>query len=86
MIFILFFIYEGDCAVADSPIFKSEESFEEMSSAKYFFLKPTERDRPTVKLTASSRGQSYFLKKRQGNTVRSRVGPSLQEVTGKCNK
>lgn len=51
MIFF-FFIHEGDCAAADSPIFKSEESFEEMSSAKHFFLKLTERNRPTVKFTA----------------------------------
>lgn len=64
MIFFFFFIHEGDCAAADSPIFKSQESFEEMSSAKHFSLKLTERNRPTVKFTASSRGQSYFLKKR----------------------
>lgn len=60
MIFFSVFIHEGDCAAADSPIFKSEESFEEMSSAKHFFLKLTERNRPTVKLTAPSRGQLPF--------------------------
>ena len=56
-----------------------------MSSAKNFFLKFTERDRPTVKPIASSKGPSYFLKKRQGNIVCSTVGPSLQEVIGKCS-
>lgn len=40
-----------------------------MSSAKHFFLKFTERDRPTVKPTETSRGRSSFSQLRDKGTL-----------------
>lgn len=61
---------------------KWKESFEEMSSAKHFFLKLTERDRPTVKLTGTSRGRGSFSQLRDKGTlcVRESVLLSRKEV------
>lgn len=82
MKFSFFFIPEGDCVAMDSPVVNCKKSLEESGSAKHFFLKFTECDRPTVKLAAKLRRRSSFLNRGQGNIVCSRVGPSLQELSG----